>query len=102
MNSYHRFLIGFTVAAAMLGCVQKNVVPPPADDLANKPSMPPLGALSKSSGQVPVLGHHRNTPGSPLDELGRQGIFSVHRPKLSQIALLKNGDESFAMRVQLL
>jgi len=41
LNKYHRFLISFTVAAALLGCLQKNIAPPAADDLANKPSMPP-------------------------------------------------------------
>ena len=102
MNTYYRFLITFTVAATLLGCTQKTVVPPPAGEFADKSSMPPLRALSQGSRLAPVFGPPQEYDGSPLDEVGRQGLFGVHRPKLNQIALLKNGDESFAARLQLL
>jgi putative cardiolipin synthase len=102
MNTYHRFLITFTAAAALLGCVHKNFVPPAVDDLVNRPSMPPLGALSHGSRPAPVFGPPQEYDGSPIGEVGRQSLFGVHSPKLNQIALLKNGDASFAVRVQLL
>ena len=102
MNKYHRLLIGFTVAAALLGCMQKTVVPPPAGEFADNPSMPPLEALSPGSRPAPVFGPPQAYAGSPLDQVGRRSLFGVHSPKFNQIALLKNGDESFAARVQLL
>jgi len=102
MNKYHRLLIGFTVAAALLGCTQKTVVPPPAGEFADKPSMPPLEALSQGSRPAPVFDPPQAYAGSPLDQVGRRNLFGVHSPKFNQIALLKNGDESFAARVQLL
>ena len=56
MNTYHRFLITITVAAALIGCVQKSVVPPAAGEFADKPAMPPLEALSPGSRLPPVFG----------------------------------------------
>ncbi|MEE4262472.1 MAG: hypothetical protein V2I56_07245, partial [Desulfobacteraceae bacterium] len=102
MKTYYRFLMALTVAAALLGCIHKNVVPPPAGDFAGKPSMPPLGALSQGSRPAPVFGPSQEYDGSPLGEVDRQSFFAVHSPNFNQIALLKNGDESFAARVQLL
>ena len=102
MKSYSRFLIGITLAATLLGCVQKNVVPPASGVPTDKPSMPPLGVLSKSSRLAPVFGAQQEYAGSALDKVGHRGLFGVHRPKSNRIALLKNGDASFAARVQLL
>ena len=102
MNTYQRFLITFTVAAALLGCMQKTVVPPPAGEFADKPSIPPLEALSPGSRPAPVFGPPQAYAGSPLDQVGRRSLFGVHSPTFNQIALLKNGDESFAARVHLL
>ena len=102
MKTYYRFLMTFTMAAALLGCMHKNVLPPPAGGFAGKPSMPPLGDLSPGSRQAAVFGPSQEYDGSPLDEVGRQGVFGVHGPGLTRIALLKNGDESFAARVRLL
>ena len=102
MKRYLRLLAGLVVVAVLLGCMGKNVPAPTTDDLAGPPTMPQLGVLSKSRPQVPVFGPPWEYAGSPLDEVGRQGLFSVHSPKSNQIALLKNGDESFVARVQLL
>jgi len=102
MKKYNCFMIVFLLATALLGCMQKTVVPPTARDLSNKPSMPPLKALSLESQTVPVFGLSQEFAGSHLGDAGRRGPFGVHSPKLNQIALLKNGDESFAWRVQLL
>jgi putative cardiolipin synthase len=102
MKSYNCFLIAVILAMALLCCVQKTVVPPTARDLSNKPSMPPLGNLSQEGQTTPVFGPPQEFAGSPISDVGRRGLFGVHSPKLNQIALLKNGDESFAARVQLL
>jgi putative cardiolipin synthase len=102
MTPNHRFLIGFAVAASLLGCLHKHVAPPTAENLVNRPSMLPLGALSPSSRPAPVFGPPQEYAGSPLEEVGHQSLYDVHGPGLNQVALLKNGDASFAARVQLL
>jgi len=102
MKRYNCFLIVIILALALLGCLQKTVVPPTARDLSIKPSMPPLGILSQEIQSAPVFGPPQEFAGSPLGDVGRQGLFGAHSPKFNQIALLKNGDESFAARVQLL
>jgi putative cardiolipin synthase len=102
MKRYLLLFAGLVVVAVLLGCLRKNVPAPTADDLAGPPSMPPLGVLSKSRLPAPVFGPPREYAGSPLDEVGRRGLFGVHSPKSNRIALLKNGDTSFAIRVQLL
>lgn len=95
-------MIGFILAAALLGCVQKNVVPPTARDPDNKPSMPSLGTFDRNKPLAHVFGPSKEFDGNTLGDLGRSGLFGVHSPKLNQIALLKNSDESFAVRIQLL
>ena len=102
MKRYFQLITGLVVVVVLLGCLRKNVPAPTTDDLAGPPTMPQLGVLSKRHLPAPVFGPQQEYAGSPLDEVGRRGLFSVHRPKLNQIALLKNGDESFAVRVQLL
>lgn len=102
MNTSHRLLICFIMASALMGCLQKNIAPPSAADIANRPSMAPLGPLHPSSRPAPVFGSAQEYVGSPLVEVGRRGLFGVHSAVLNQIALLKNGNESFAVRVHLL
>jgi putative cardiolipin synthase len=64
--------------------------------------MPPLKIISKISRPAPVFAPSREYAGSPLDEVGHNGLFEVHEPESNQFALLKNGDASFAARVQLI
>ena len=64
--------------------------------------MPPLGVLSQSSRPAPVFGPPQEFGPSSLGQRGRKNVFEVHAPDSNRIALLKNGDESFAARVQLL
>jgi putative cardiolipin synthase len=40
--------------------------------------------------------------GSPMEEIGKSGLFDVHSADTSQIAVLHNGDYSFAARIQAL
>jgi putative cardiolipin synthase len=102
MKRYYRSWIGFAVVAALLGCVKKNVVPPTAHDLAGKPSMPPLAAPSRSNRPASVFGPPQEFAASPLGEAVSGGLFGAHGPNSNRFALLKNGDQSFAARVQLL
>ena len=48
------------------------------DDLANVPSMPPLRELSKSNRPAPVFGLPQEYTGSPLGEVGHQGLFGSY------------------------
>ncbi len=102
MKKYQRLSIVFSVVAVLLGCVHKNVVSPTAQQLDNKPSMSPLQGLSKSSRPVPVFGPSQEFAGSLPGEAGQRSVFDVHGPNSNRIALLKNGDESFAARVRML
>ena len=40
--------------------------------------------------------------GSPYEEIGTSGLFDVHPPETCRIAVLPNGDDSFAARIQAL
>ena len=40
--------------------------------------------------------------GSPFEEIGLEGLFDVHPPESCRIAVLPNGDASFAARIQAL
>ena len=102
MNKYLHLLIWFATASALMGCLQKNIAPPSAADIANRPTMTPLGPLSQSSRPAPVFGSAQEYAASPLDEVVSRGLFGVHSPAINRIALLKNGNESFAARVHLL
>jgi putative cardiolipin synthase len=102
MNKYNRTLICFAMAAALFGCLHKNIPPPTAEQSAITLAMPPLEAPSKISRSASVFGPAQEFVGSPLGDVGREGLSGVHSPESNQIALLKNGDESFAARVQLL
>ncbi len=102
MNAYRRMVIFAAFGTLLLGCLHTNSVPPAADYPLSKPSMPPIGPLNKSSRPAPVFGPSQEfAVGSPEEE-GRGRLFTAHSPNSNRIALLKNGDESFAVRVQLI
>jgi len=102
MDRYTRLFAGFVAVAVLLGCMHKNIPPPTGDDLVGPPAMPSLGVLNRSSRLAPVFWLPQDYAGSTLAEVGREGLFDVHNPRSNRIALLKIGDESFAVRVQLL
>jgi len=52
--------------------------------------------------QDTAFGHAREFVGSPLEEVGRSGLFDVHPAESCRIAVLHNGDDSFAARIQAL
>lgn len=64
--------------------------------------MPPLEKLPTDTGLAPVFGTPEDYAGSPLAEVNHQGLFDAHHPRDNEIAVLKNGDDSFSARVQLL
>ncbi|BBO77622.1 phospholipase D family protein [Desulfosarcina widdelii] len=64
--------------------------------------MPPMASITKDHRPVPVFGPSSEYAGSPLDEVGHTSFYGVHEDPSNRIALLNNGDQSFAARVQLL
>jgi putative cardiolipin synthase len=48
------------------------------------------------------FGPAREFVGSPNEEIGLRGLFEVHPPEMCRIAVLPNGDHSFAARIQAL
>jgi phosphatidylserine/phosphatidylglycerophosphate/cardiolipin synthase-like enzyme len=87
---------------AILGCSAKKFVPLPAGDPLFGPSLPPMAPVGESSRPAPVFGPRKTYAGSPPEEVKHQALFDVHRPEANQVAVLKNGEDSFAVRVQLL
>ena len=102
MNIYIRHFAVFWVLFSLLGCMHKSLPPSAADNPAGPPAMPPLEAPDQSARLAPVFGPVEEYAGSPLDSIGRRGMFDTHPPGANRIAILKNGEESFAVRVQLL
>ncbi|MDH3875607.1 MAG: phosphatidylserine/phosphatidylglycerophosphate/cardiolipin synthase family protein [Desulfobacteraceae bacterium] len=52
--------------------------------------------------QGSVFGPSQEFVGSPYEEIGTSGLFNVHFPETCRIAVLHNGDDSFAARIQAL
>jgi putative cardiolipin synthase len=102
MKRAYRTWIALAAIAAVLGCVPKSFVPPAPGDRGGKRVMPPLAARSPSGRPAPVFGPAPEYAAGSPDAAGRQGVFGVHDPPSTQVALLRNGDASFAARVQLL
>ena len=102
MNICQRGFIGLLVAATLLGCSPKNDLKTGPPGGGQIPSMPPLAAIDPADRPAPVFGPSQEFAGSPIDQVGRQGLFMVHSPPYTQIAVLKNGEASFAARIQLL
>jgi len=62
----------------------------------------PGSALQASPIEGTVFGSAREFVGSPYEEVGRSGLFGVHRAATCRIAVLPNGDDSFTARIQAL
>jgi len=62
----------------------------------------PGSALQASAIRGTAFGDAREFVGSPYEEVRRSGLSSVHRAATCRIAVLHNGDDSFAARIQTL
>ncbi len=102
MIRYQCIFFIFAIAAALVGCGLQSGSPPVSEHRSEKPSMPRLEGLRPTVEPAPVFAPPETFEGSTLDEVGRQGLFNAHHPKANKIAVLENGDASFAARVQLL
>jgi len=101
MCKYRQFIFKVMIVLVLSGCMSHSV-PPPAKELANVLSMPPLSVPDNRRPLAPVFGPVEEYSGSPQDEVGRKGLFETYAPESNQFALLKNGDISFTVRAQLL
>jgi putative cardiolipin synthase len=63
---------------------------------------PPRSDVPASVVQDSVFGPAQEFVGSPYKEIGTSGLFNVHSPETCRIAVLHNGDDSFAARIQAL
>jgi len=61
---------------------------------------PPGRDVQISAGQVTAFGPTQDFVGSPYEEIGISGLFNVHPAETCRIAVLPNGDDSFAARIQ--
>jgi cardiolipin synthase C len=62
----------------------------------------PRSAVQASAIQGAPFGPAREFVGSPYKEIGSSGLFDVHSAESCRIAVLPNGDDSFAARIQAL
>ncbi len=103
MKGIGRSLAIIVVMAALLnGCALKEYAGPGTDVSARYRPMPDLPQQLPSNEPVPVFGTASEFQGSPLAEVGHQALFAVHPAESTEIAILPNGDVSFAARMQML
>jgi putative cardiolipin synthase len=62
----------------------------------------PRSAVQASTIQGTAFGPTQEFIGSPYEEVGISGLFDVHAAETGRIAVLPNGDDSFAGRIQAL
>jgi len=62
----------------------------------------PRSDVPTSATQGSVFESPQEFVGSPYKEIGTSGLFNVHSPETNRIAVLHNGDDSFAARIQAL
>ena len=71
----------------------------PARDDAMQPIVDQFVAETSASS---VLGPEARFTGSPYHDVGLDGLFAVHGPEGCQIAVLRGGEDSFAVRLRTL
>ena len=81
---------------AVLACAHTPGIDPPPGEPRPAPAMPHIAPLGPVGSQAPVSGPRHDSGGAGA------GLFEVHASSDSRFAVLKNGDESFAVRLQLL
>lgn len=71
-------------------------------DIRPEGGVTPRSGLQTASVQGSPFGPAGEFIGSPFEDIGLSGLFDVHPPASCRIAVLPNGDASFAARVQAL
>ena len=102
MDRIQYLFLFLIVVSALTGCGLHKGSPAATGPDAATLAMPPLEHLSSQKTLVPVFGPPDTFNGSPLEEVGREGLFNVYPPRANKFAVLENGDVSFNARVRLL
>jgi putative cardiolipin synthase len=89
-----RFLVSSTLVM-LLSCAS-------AGDKSGAGKTPPQSTVQASAIRGSAFGPAREFVGSPYEEVGHSGLFDVHAADTCRIAVLPNGDDSFAARIQAL
>jgi phosphatidylserine/phosphatidylglycerophosphate/cardiolipin synthase-like enzyme len=71
-------------------------------DRTGEGAAPPSSNVPVSAIQGTPFGPAREFAGSPYEEIGVSGLFDTHAAETCRIAVLPNGDDSFAARIQAL
>lgn len=71
-------------------------------DKSREESTAPRSDLHASAIHDTAFGPAREFVGSPYQEIGSSGLFDVHPAETCRMAVLHNGDDSFAARIQAL
>ena len=69
---------------------------------AGEGGAPPISKVPASAIQGSPFGPPQEFIGSPYEEIGVSGLFDSHSALACRIAVLPNGDDSFAARIQAL
>jgi putative cardiolipin synthase len=72
------------------------------EDKMGEGKTPPQSDVQASAIQGTAFGSAQEFFGSSYKEVGISGLFTVHSPESCRIAVLPNGDDSFAARIQAL
>jgi putative cardiolipin synthase len=88
-------MIATAVASLLVGCASD----PPVTNTAGSPA--PDTLISQVS-STPVLDPDSRFIGSPLPDIGLNGLFPVRGPDECEVAVLQGGEDSFAVRMQAL
>ena len=101
MKNRCRFLLFcLLLTGALTSCGRNTGSSSATDGVASKPVMPQLASITRDGRLAPVFGSKQTFNGSALDDVGRKGLFDSHDARSNRIALLRNGEDSFAARVR--
>jgi phosphatidylserine/phosphatidylglycerophosphate/cardiolipin synthase-like enzyme len=89
-----RFLVSLTLVM-LLSCASTG-------DKSGAGNTAPRSAVQASAIEGTAFDPAREFIGSPYAEVGHSGLFDVHSAETCRIAVLPNGDDSFAARIQAL
>ena len=88
--------------AIMLFMILSCASTPSIEDKSTEGKTAPRSSVQISAIRGTPFGDPREFVGSPHEAIGISGLFHVHSPETCRIAVLPNGDDSFAARVQTL
>jgi phosphatidylserine/phosphatidylglycerophosphate/cardiolipin synthase-like enzyme len=95
-NIYRLTLVAVLIFFAGTGCT--SVTKPQGQGAAGGPG----SAFQASAIRGTPFDSPEEFVGSSYEEIGANGLFNVHSPEACRIAVLPNGDDSFAARIQAL